>query len=91
MNREVYYISKTPIGDKIPFAYCHNKKHSGAMKYETCKKHECIAKECFYLELNEKHPVNIRKRRVKALKQARKNGQDVYEFEGEIYSVNDKF
>lgn len=37
-------------------AYCHNINHLGALSKDMLKQHQCLQKNCKFLEKNEKHP-----------------------------------
>ena len=36
--------------------YCHNQKHHGALSVKMIKQHQCLGKQCPYLEKIENHP-----------------------------------
>jgi hypothetical protein len=49
------YMKGQPCA-KNTIAYCHNIRHLGALSKDMLKQHQCLQKNCKFLEKNEDHP-----------------------------------
>ena len=65
-------MSNQPPKDNA-IAYCHNKKHMGYLTATMLKQHECLKKECPFLEKYDNHQFWIRRQIKTLLKKYHKN------------------
>lgn len=61
-----------PINRSV--AYCHCNTHKGRLNARMLKKHQCLGKQCPFLEKYEEHPYWEQRRKKKALKKAKLTG-----------------
>lgn len=52
--------------------YCHNKSHKGYLSVKMIKKHECLRKQCPFLEKYEDHEYWKQRERIKLKKKENK-------------------
>ncbi len=60
-----HFMSNQPSKENA-VAYCHNKRHIGRLSRKTMKNHQCLQKQCPFLEKLE-HPYWEIKKRKKEL------------------------
>ncbi|WP_026653663.1 hypothetical protein [Butyrivibrio proteoclasticus] len=67
-----FYLMNQPKPENA-VGFCHYKKHNGFVSEKMLKKHQCLGKNCPYLQKYENHEFWIDRARIKAEKKARKS------------------
>lgn len=85
VNRAVTCVEKnTPCG------YCWCKTHFGFLSVSLLRRHDCLGKQCVFLERFDKHPFWEERDKVakaKAKRKALNNGRSTYMFKGVEYLI----
>lgn len=76
--------------NQLPIGYCCYSEHRGYLTKSLMQSKECNKKCCRHFKKNMEHPWWQRKERIKALKNAKKDGKLMYVFNGNYYLVDAK-
>ena len=66
IQRRSEYMAKSPC------AYCHNRSHKGYLSVKALKEHECLRKQCCFLQKLE-HPYWEQRERIKEERRKKKD------------------
>ncbi len=87
-NKPIHFNVK--ISKRNAVGYCHHKKHIGNLNEKKLKEHNCIEKECPYLEKYEDNKYWIKKKFKNPLKHYHKNsGRGGIKIAEKVYKTDD--
>ena len=86
-NNKAYYKGQPKRENSI--GYCHYSQHLGYVNDNIIKKHQCLEKQCKYLERYEDNIYWCRREIRKYLKQINKNNGGYLEINGVLYLTHD--
>lgn len=81
---------KNPPNEEHALGFCHNPNHYGYLSVKLLKRHECLRKQCHYLEKYLDKGYWVERERINAIKKAKKEGKYTYMLKGREYLIPEK-